>query len=155
MSRPTMEFFWNRQIFKIAWIVHERYTQCIWYSQCWRQTLSETVGDKTKLGVAFVVCFVNKSQGLIGGLPAVALAFCPKILGESLTPLKTKLFHVCVWSPTSPRATIRGFFFTKAQIWLYWHCCQLCVPIYLQFPSLFVTYGISKYEMRYSWVLWH
>ena len=24
--------------------------------------------------------------------------------------------------------------------------CQLCIPIYLQFPSLFATYDVSKYE---------
>ena len=42
--------------------------------------------------------------------------------------------------------------FTKTQNWRYWHYCQLCIPIYLQFPSLFAQYGISKYEIRYQFV---
>ena len=29
-----------------------------------------------------------------------------------------------------------------------WHYCQLCVPIYLQFLSLFASTGVSKYEIR-------
>ena len=43
-------------------------------------------------------------------------------------------------------------FFTNAQSWQYWHYCQLCNPIYLQFPSLFATYYVSKYEIRYQWM---
>ena len=31
-------------------------------------------------------------------------------------------------------------FFTNTQNWQHWHYCQLCIPIYLQFPSLFATY---------------
>ena len=28
-----------------------------------------------------------------------------------------------------------------------------CIPIYLQFPSLFATYDVSKCEIRYQWIL--
>ena len=27
-----------------------------------------------------------------------------------------------------------------------------CIPIYMQFPSLFVSYDISKCDIRYHWV---
>ena len=33
-----------------------------------------------------------------------------------------------------------------------WHYCQLCIPIYLQFPSLFETHDVSKYDIRYQWM---
>ena len=39
-------------------------------------------------------------------------------------------------------------FFTIIQSWQCWHYCQFCVPIYLQFFSLFVTNDVSKYEIR-------
>ena len=43
-------------------------------------------------------------------------------------------------------------FFTNAQHWQYLHYCQLCIPIYLQFPSLFATYDIGKYDIKYQWM---
>ena len=43
-------------------------------------------------------------------------------------------------------------FFTNIQGWQYWHYCQLCVPTYLQFSSLFITTDVSKYEIRNQWV---
>ena len=39
-------------------------------------------------------------------------------------------------------------FFTKIQNWQY---CQLCTPIFLQFPSLFALYDVSKFEIRCQW----
>ena len=33
--------------------------------------------------------------------------------------------------------------------------CQLCIPIYFQFPSLFALYDISKCDIRYQWVRAH
>ena len=32
----------------------------------------------------------------------------------------------------------------------YWHCCELCISIYLLFPSSFATCNVSKFEMRYQ-----
>ena len=29
---------------------------------------------------------------------------------------------------------------------------QLCIPIYLQFPSLFETYDVSKCKIKYQWI---
>ena len=43
-------------------------------------------------------------------------------------------------------------FFTNAPNWQYCHYCQLCIPIYLQFSSLFATYDASKFETRYQWM---
>ena len=40
--------------------------------------------------------------------------------------------------------------FTNAQ---YWQYCDLCIPTYLQFPSLFEQYDISECEIRHQWVL--
>ena len=42
--------------------------------------------------------------------------------------------------------------FTNAQNWQYCHYCQLCIPMYLKFPSLSVPYDASKYEIRYLWI---
>ena len=39
-------------------------------------------------------------------------------------------------------------FFTNAQNSQYWHYCQHCMAIYLQFPSLFTKNDVSKYENR-------
>ena len=44
------------------------------------------------------------------------------------------------------------WFFTNAHTWQYWHYCQLCIPIYLRILSLFVTYDVSKCEIRYQWI---
>ena len=44
-------------------------------------------------------------------------------------------------------------FFTNSQNWQYWHYCQLCIPIHLQFPSLFSPYEVSKCDISYQW-LW-
>ena len=33
--------------------------------------------------------------------------------------------------------------FTNTQNWQYWHYCQLCIHIHLQFTSLFVPYDLS------------
>ena len=42
---------------------------------------------------------------------------------------------------------LRVEFFTNTQI------CQLCIPIYFQFPSLSTHYSVSKCKIRYQWVL--
>ena len=42
-------------------------------------------------------------------------------------------------------------FFTNTQRWQYWHYCQFCIPIHLQFPSLFAPYNFSKCEIRCQW----
>ena len=39
-------------------------------------------------------------------------------------------------------------FFTIIQSWQYWHYCQLCIHIHLQFSSLFATNDVSKCEIR-------
>ena len=39
-------------------------------------------------------------------------------------------------------------FFTITQSWQCWHYCQLCIPIYLQFSSLFAPTVVSKCEIR-------
>ena len=39
-------------------------------------------------------------------------------------------------------------FFSIPQSWQCWHYCQLCVPIYFQFSSLFATNEASKCEIR-------
>ena len=53
--------------------------------------------------------------------------------------------------PTSCTPLPIGFF-TNTQNWQHWHYCQFCIPIYLQFPSLFATYDVSKCEIRYQWM---
>ena len=42
--------------------------------------------------------------------------------------------------------------FTNAQDWHYCHYWQLCIPIYLQFSSLFTLIYVSKCEIRWDWV---
>ena len=42
----------------------------------------------------------------------------------------------------------KSVFFTAAQNWQYWHQYQLCIPIYLLFPSLFVSYDVSEHELK-------
>ena len=39
-------------------------------------------------------------------------------------------------------------FFTNTQGWQFWHYCQRCIPIYLQFSSLFTSIDVSKCEIR-------
>ena len=39
-------------------------------------------------------------------------------------------------------------FFTVTQNWQCWHYCQLCIPICLQFSSLFAPTDINKLEIR-------
>ena len=39
-------------------------------------------------------------------------------------------------------------FFRNTQGWQCWHYCQLCVPTYLQFLSLFASTDVSKCEIR-------
>ena len=43
-------------------------------------------------------------------------------------------------------------FFTITQSWQCWHYCQLCVPTYLQFSSLFTPTVVNKHEIRNQWV---
>ena len=38
-------------------------------------------------------------------------------------------------------------FFTSTQGWQCWHYCQLCVPTYLEFSSLFTLTNVSKWEI--------
>ena len=60
-----------------------------------------------------------------------------------------RLFKACLWS----NEDVLSFgFFTKTQNWQYWHYCQLCIPIYMQFPSLFTPHDVSKCDIRYQWV---
>ena len=40
--------------------------------------------------------------------------------------------------------------FTNTQDWQCWHYCQLCIQIYLQFSFLFMTYDVSKCDIRYQ-----
>ena len=42
--------------------------------------------------------------------------------------------------------------FTNAQNWQCWHYCQLCIPIYFPFPSLFVPYDVCKCEITNQWI---
>ena len=39
-------------------------------------------------------------------------------------------------------------FFTNTKGWQCWHYCQLCVPINLQFSSLFASTADNKFEIR-------
>ena len=39
-------------------------------------------------------------------------------------------------------------FFINIKRWQYWHYYQLCIPIYLQFSSLFAPIDVSKCEIR-------
>ena len=44
-------------------------------------------------------------------------------------------------------------FLTNPEDGQYFHCCQLGIPVYLQFLSLFVQkWCFSKCEIRYLWV---
>ena len=38
--------------------------------------------------------------------------------------------------------------FTVTQNWQCWHYCQLCIPLCLQFSSLFAPTDINKLEIR-------
>ena len=40
--------------------------------------------------------------------------------------------------------------FTNTQSWQCWHYCQLCIPIYLLFPTLFFYNYVSKCEIRFE-----
>ena len=54
------------------------------------------------------------------------------------------LGHVAVRCIT----VITVVFFTITQSWQWWHYCQLCIHIYLQFSSLFAPTVLSKCEIR-------
>ena len=41
-------------------------------------------------------------------------------------------------------------FFKNTHSWQCWHYCQLCTPIYLQFPPLFDYYDLSYCEIRFE-----
>ena len=66
--------------------------------------------------------------------------------------VKDQIFdnHACAEFLLCP-SRVFGFF-TNAKIWQCCRHCQPCIPIYLQFPSLFVTYDASKYEIRHQWM---
>ena len=55
------------------------------------------------------------------------------------------------WPETQNVATTFGFF-TNTQNWQCWHYCQLCIPTYFQFSSLFAPYDVSKCDTRYQWI---
>ena len=44
-------------------------------------------------------------------------------------------------------------FFTNTRRGQCWHCCQLCIPIYLLFSPLFDYYYVSKCEIRFKGTL--
>ena len=44
-------------------------------------------------------------------------------------------------------------FFTNTQIWQRWHYWQICIPIHLQFSSLFASNDVSKREIGNQGVL--
>ena len=39
-------------------------------------------------------------------------------------------------------------FFTITQSWQCWQCCQLYIPIFLQFSSVFIPTDVNKWEIR-------
>ena len=45
-------------------------------------------------------------------------------------------------------------FFTITQSWQCWHYCQLCIPIHLQFSSLFATNDVNKCKITKSRDTW-
>ena len=59
------------------------------------------------------------------------------------------------WSACRLKSGFEFEFFTNIQSWQCWHYFQLCVPIYLQFSSLFIITVVSKYEIRNQWVYDH
>ena len=55
----------------------------------------------------------------------------------------------CLWAISSNHnVPLNMILPTNTQSWQYWHYCQLCVPVHLQFSSLFASTDISKCEIR-------
>ena len=60
----------------------------------------------------------------------------------------TQVTHYLLFSEKTFIFCCTIVFFTITQSWQCWHYCQLCIPIYLQFSSLFITTVVNKCELR-------
>ena len=69
---------------------------------------------------------------------------------SSETTISATLIEVCE-GPCCYRCFPIGFF-TIVQSWQCWHYCQLCIPTYLLFPSLFTYHDGNKYKIYIHWV---
>ena len=54
-----------------------------------------------------------------------------------------------VWDSFAVNAMV---VFINTQKCQHWHYCQICIPTYLQFSSLYAPHDVSKFKVRYQWV---